>query len=298
MTTKTDIPSALQPAPKAEAKTLSSSEQLKRTPIRELKSKQQSVSIDLIETPRRNPRRVTGLDSASIAQLAMSIASIGLQQPLVLHSQPGGGYALVCGHRRLAALRLLNKQAAAMGHSRIPYARVPGVITRAATRLEWLTLACAENTSRTDMNIVEIGNAARELSELGLGQREIARRLGKTQGWVSRTYNVAVALGPKATDYYSQNYRRIGGSVHAAARLGTDETQLDYMRAAVARKTTPKRVPRQTTNQSVSGRAQELRQQLSQWPATAHRAAVLNALDYVLHDREDFPMGHLGLREV
>lgn len=66
------------------------------------------TSIDLIEIPKNRQRKQ--FNEKSIATLADSIESKGLMHPIVLRKVDSQGLALVAGHRRLLACKLLHEQ--------------------------------------------------------------------------------------------------------------------------------------------------------------------------------------------
>ena len=69
---------------------------------------------DLREIPLEdihdNPKNFFPVTSDSVAQLAESIQVSGIQQPPVVTPDENGGYRLVAGHRRTAAVRLLHEK--------------------------------------------------------------------------------------------------------------------------------------------------------------------------------------------
>ncbi|MBD3367233.1 MAG: ParB/RepB/Spo0J family partition protein, partial [Candidatus Eisenbacteria bacterium] len=62
------------------------------------------ISVEVIERNKEQPR--TRFDDASLRELAGSIASHGVLQPVVVRPVPTGGYQLIVGERRLRAARL------------------------------------------------------------------------------------------------------------------------------------------------------------------------------------------------
>ncbi|MDQ3870951.1 MAG: ParB/RepB/Spo0J family partition protein [Chloroflexota bacterium] len=124
---------------------------------------------------RRNPYQPRQkLDRESLERLAGSIAQHGILQPVIV-TETLDGYELVAGERRLRAAELAGLD------------RVPAVIRQAAGR-ERLELALIENIQRADLNAIEEANAYRQLmDEFGLGQEEIAARLGRSRSAIANT---------------------------------------------------------------------------------------------------------------
>lgn len=119
--------------------------------------------------PPETPSRLT-LDRDAIADLATSIATLGLLEPIgVQPTQPPGHYRLIYGHRRYLALRQL-------GHLHAPAIILPEGIDPRDARL-------AENTHRVQLTPVEEAREIQHLHAAGLSTHAIARRLGKSPQW-------------------------------------------------------------------------------------------------------------------
>jgi ParB family chromosome partitioning protein len=129
------------------------------------------VPVELIRPNPRQPRR--SFDEESLAELAQSIRSRGLLQPVVVRPLAGGHYELVAGERRLRAARLAELEA------------IPALI-READDWERLDLALAENMAREDLNPVETARACALLvQDLGLTKGEVGRRVGRSRAAIS-----------------------------------------------------------------------------------------------------------------
>jgi ParB/RepB/Spo0J family partition protein len=134
-----------------------------------------------------NVRRTFSEDS--IDQLAESIASFGLLENLVVRPREDGepGFFLVAGERRWRALTKL-----ARAERRKMSEPIPCLVLDTDGKLENLT----ENLSREDVAPWELGFRFIELCEGGYSQRELASRLGKSQGYISRLVSVSRGLHP------------------------------------------------------------------------------------------------------
>jgi ParB family chromosome partitioning protein len=123
----------------------------------------------LIPNPQQ-PRR--SFDSQALDELAASIRSSGVLQPLVVRPR-GSQYEILVGERRWRA-------AQQAGLSRVP------VIVRDASDAEALELGLVENLLREDLNPLEAAQAyQRLLAEFGWTQDELARRLGKDRSSIA-----------------------------------------------------------------------------------------------------------------
>jgi ParB family chromosome partitioning protein len=128
------------------------------------------VPIDSIRPNPHQPRKT--FSDASIADLAASLKSSGIIQPLVVRAVDGG-YELIAGQRRLKAAKIA-------GLSEIP------VITREVDSYAQAQLALVENIQREDLNPIERAQAYRALmDQLGLTQAELASRMGEERSSIA-----------------------------------------------------------------------------------------------------------------
>ena len=131
----------------------------------------QFLPIEKISPNPRQPRR--HFDEDSLRELADSIRSHGILQPLSVQKGNGGLYILVAGERRLRAAGL-----AGLSH-------VPCVVVKVSDRDSAL-LALIENLQRSDLHYMEEAAAiARLISVYGMSQEEAAGRLGRSQSAVA-----------------------------------------------------------------------------------------------------------------
>jgi ParB family chromosome partitioning protein len=129
------------------------------------------IPVEMIEPNPRQPRRV--FEQAAIAELAESIGTRGVLQPIVVRKLSGGKYELVAGERRLRAAKLAGLEA------------IPAMV-RDADDWERLDLALAENMAREDLNAVEAARACALLvDDLGLTKGEVGRRVGRSRVAIS-----------------------------------------------------------------------------------------------------------------
>ncbi len=128
------------------------------------------LAVDDIVASTRQPRRT--FDPDELAELAASIASLGVVQPVVV--RPAGPDAaapweLIAGERRLRAARLAG------------LAAVPALV-RPAGEAAALEIALAENVAREDLNAIEEALAYAALAdEFGLTHERIADLVGKSR---------------------------------------------------------------------------------------------------------------------
>lgn len=135
-----------------------------------LSTRVQYIPLGRIRPNPQQPRR--SFDEEGLAELAASIRSCGILQPLTVR-RAGEGYELVAGERRLRAARIAGLR------------EVPCLVAQVGEEDSAL-LALMENLQRRDLDCWEEAQAiARLISRYGLSQEEAARRLGRTQPTVA-----------------------------------------------------------------------------------------------------------------
>lgn len=132
-----------------------------------------TVELRLSEIePNRNQPRVH-FDENALQELAESIKTHGLLQPIVVRPMPGGAYQIVAGERRWRACRIAGLS-------------VVSVIVKELDDKQTMELALIENLQRKDLNPVEEANGySRLLKEFSLTQEEVANRVGKSRAAVT-----------------------------------------------------------------------------------------------------------------
>ena len=129
------------------------------------------VAVDLIRSNPDQPR--TRFDPETISELAHSIETAGVVQPLIVRPLPSGQYELVAGERRWRA-------AQEAGLTEVP------VVVRDEGENERLQTALIENMAREDLNPVDEARACATLvDDLGLTKEELAKRVGRSRVAVS-----------------------------------------------------------------------------------------------------------------
>ncbi len=150
------------------------------------------VLVTNIKPNRHQPR--TEFDQEALVELAQSIRSHGLAQPLlVTETAVPGEYELVAGERRLRASKMA-------GLSTVP------CTVKKLTNRERFEVALIENLQRQDLNALEEATALDGLmKEYDLTQEDVASAIGKSRSSVA---NVLRLL-------------RLHEDVQAALRAGT-----------------------------------------------------------------------------
>lgn len=131
------------------------------------------VPVEHIDVNPRQPRKA--FDEAALDELARSLKTTGMLQPVVVRRGLGERWQLIAGERRWRA-------AQRAGLERIP------VVVREATDAESLELALVENLLREDLNAMEEAEAYhRILTEFGWTQEELGQRVGKDRSTIANS---------------------------------------------------------------------------------------------------------------
>jgi ParB family chromosome partitioning protein len=176
------------------------------------------VDSDLLRPNKFQPR--TTIDDAKIDDLARSIKSNGIIQPIVVR-RIEGGYEIVAGERRWRASQ------------RLGLLKVP-VVVRDIPEDRLLAAALIENIQREDLNPIEEAQAYRRLTEeYHLTQEQIADAVGKDRSSVANVLRL-LRLPQEVRANLGSGALSMG---HARALLGLPDeaSQLRIARDVVAR---------------------------------------------------------------
>lgn len=130
------------------------------------------IPVDSIRPNPHQPR--TSADDDALEELAISIRSQGIVQPIVIRPA-GEGYEIIAGERRWRAAKMAG------------LATVPAVV-REATDSEMPVLALVENLQREDLNPVDCARAYRQITEeFGWTQEALSQAVGRSRTAISNT---------------------------------------------------------------------------------------------------------------
>ncbi|MBQ3184242.1 MAG: ParB/RepB/Spo0J family partition protein [Clostridia bacterium] len=160
------------------------------------------LRISDIEPRSNQPRKV--FDETALSELADSIATHGLIQPVVVREDSRGFYSIVAGERRWRASKLA-------GLTEIPVVILDIDDAKAAE------LALVENLQREDLNPIEEAMAYEALaSEYSLTQEEISQRIGRSRSAITNSLRL-LGLPADVKDLVAENEISAG---HARTLLG------------------------------------------------------------------------------
>lgn len=146
------------------------SRQSKPSPFESI-STMTEISLSLIETNPFQPR--TRFDEEALQELADSIRTQGIIQPITVRQLGKERYQLIAGERRLQASKIA-------GFTTIP------AYVRTANDQQMLEMALIENIQRENLNAIEIAlSYQRLITECSLKQEELGERVGKNRTTVN-----------------------------------------------------------------------------------------------------------------
>jgi ParB family chromosome partitioning protein len=166
------------------------------------------IDIDLIEPNSFQPR--THFDEGRLEELAQSIKSNGVIQPLLVRKIASGKYQLVAGERRWRAAQRANLQ------------RIPCVV-KEIPEDKMLELALIENIQRQELNAIEEAYAYKRLIEtLEITQEALAQRVGRDRTFI--TNYLRLLRLPEDIQHLVESEKLSMG--HARAILGVDDPNI------------------------------------------------------------------------
>lgn len=142
-----------------------------KTEANEPAEKVVNLPIDQIHPNRFQPRSI--FDDSKIEELARTIHTHGIIQPIVVRTKADGQYEIIAGERRYRAMKSLQ------------WVEVPAIIREMSDK-ETASVALIENLQREELTAIEEAQAFQQLLELHeLTQEALAQRLGKGQSTVA-----------------------------------------------------------------------------------------------------------------
>ncbi|WP_234036167.1 ParB/RepB/Spo0J family partition protein [Porphyrobacter sp. YT40] len=164
------------------------------------------VALATIKPLPGNPRK--HFDEAALEELAASIATRGVIQPIIVRPHPGGaGYELVAGERRWRAAQKARLH------------EIPALVRDLDDR-EVMALALIENLQREDLSPVEEARAYHRLSEQeGMIQVDIAKMVEKSRSHVANMMRL-MSLPGRVLELIDEGKLSMG---HARALIGRED---------------------------------------------------------------------------
>jgi ParB family transcriptional regulator, chromosome partitioning protein len=162
-----------------------------------------TVSVAAIRPGRYQPR--TRMDERSLAELAQSIRSQGLLQPVVVRPVDGG-YELVAGERRWRAAQMAGLE------------QIPAIVREVPDEAA-LVMALIENVQREDLNPIEEAAAVERLiDEFKMTHEQAADAVGRSRSATSNLLRL-LKLAKPVQEMLMRGALEMG---HARALLALD----------------------------------------------------------------------------
>ncbi len=172
------------------------------------------IPINSIRPNPYQPRR--HFDQKALEELAASIKSFGVLQPISVRKQTSAIYELVAGERRLRASKLA-------GLESIPAIVVDFCETDSAM------VALLENLQREDLSYMEEAQGYHHLiNQHHLTQEEVAAKVGKNQSTVANKLRL-LKLGPLVKKILADN-NLTERHARALLKLGDEQMQLGILK--------------------------------------------------------------------
>ena len=163
-----------------------------------------ALPLEVMQAGRYQPR--TRMDEAALQELAASIRTHGLMQPIVVRPIGGGRYEIIAGERRFRAAQIA-------GLDTVP------VVVREVDDSAALAMALIENIQREDLNPLEEAQAIKRLlDEFSYTHDQASEAIGRSRSATSNLLRLLNLAEPVQTMLLAGDLE-MG---HARALLGLD----------------------------------------------------------------------------
>jgi ParB family chromosome partitioning protein len=192
-----------------------------------------SLAIDALQPGRFQPRARIGQEA--LAELAESIKSQGVMQPILARPIGAGRYEIIAGERRWRAARMAG------------LAAVPALVREVADR-QALAISLIENLQREDLNPLDEATGIRRLTEeFGMTHAEAAEAVGRSRAAITNALRL-LELAPPVQELLREGKLDMG---HARALLALPALkQIEFAREAVAKQLSVRQVERRVARLS------------------------------------------------
>lgn len=180
----------------------------------------EGIDISLIYANPNQPRKT--FDETALKELATSIKTHGIIQPIVLNRAEDGKYMIIAGERRWRAAKMA-------GLEQIP------AFVRNYTPKQIKEISIIENLQREDLNPIEAARAIKQLmDEYDLTQEAVADRIGKSRPAIANTLRL-LNLPMDVIELIEKN-KLSAGHARCLVALSSPIEQTKVAQAAVAKK--------------------------------------------------------------
>ncbi|OGI70129.1 MAG: chromosome partitioning protein ParB [Candidatus Muproteobacteria bacterium RBG_16_60_9] len=177
------------------------------------------LPLEVLQRGKYQPR--THMDKHALEELAASIKSQGVVQPIVVRALTAGNYEIVAGERRWRAAQIAG------------LATIPAVVRRVPDEAA-IAIALIENIQRENLNPVEEAGALQRLiDEFGMTHQRVADAVGRSRAAVTNLLRL-LSLNGELRELLESGRMDMG---HARALLGLDGArQIQAARDVVERR--------------------------------------------------------------
>lgn len=180
----------------------------------------EGIDISLIYANPNQPRKT--FDETALKELATSIKTHGIIQPIVLNRAEDGKYMIIAGERRWRAAKMAGLE------------QVPAFV-RNYTPKQIKEISIIENLQREDLNPIEAARAIKQLmEEYDLTQEAVADRIGKSRPAIANTLRL-LNLPMDVIELIEKN-KLSAGHARCLVALNSPIEQTKVAQAAVAKK--------------------------------------------------------------
>lgn len=166
------------------------------------------IPVDMVEPNPYQPRM--SFDDEALNELADSIRTLGLIQPITVRRKSDDRFQIISGERRFRACRLCNMD------------MIPAYVMEADDQ-GMLEMAIVENIQRENLDPIEVAMSYQRLiDECRLTQEQMAERVGKKRASVTNTLRL-LRLPAKVQHDLKVGLISVG---HAKVILGVDDPSL------------------------------------------------------------------------
>ena len=178
------------------------------------------VEIGKVRPNPNQPRK--NFDTEALNELASSIKTHGIIQPIVVNNEGNGNYLIIAGERRWRAANLC-------GLKTVP------VIIKNYTDKQVKEISIIENLQREDLNPIEAARAIKELmDEYGLTQETVSERIGKSRSNIANTLRL-LSLYPDVIKLVEEG-KLSSGHARCLVVIEDQNDQIKMAQVAVSKK--------------------------------------------------------------
>lgn len=175
------------------------------------------VPIGQIVPNKYQPRTI--FDDSKIEELARTIRTHGVIQPIVLREIDAGQYEIIAGERRFRAM------------SKLEWTEVPAIIRNLSDK-ETASVALIENLQREELTAIEEALAYQQLIELHeLTQEALAQRLGKGQATIAN--KIRLLKLPQEVQHAILNKQLSERHARALLKIKDENMQLELLQQSI-----------------------------------------------------------------